>query len=335
DNSKVGSHTAIIPTTAVPQDLSALSDDEKLLYDLLVKSLLRIIYPKAATEQTKLEIDAGGNIFKASGSVIKNNGWYVVDAIPEKKKVLPIVELGDTLPGTYDVTKGETEPPKRYTETDLIAAMELAGQKLDSEEARTLMKLQKKGLGTDATRTAIIKGLFDKSFIMKKGKSIIPTDKGIFLIDTLKVCGIKSPALTGEWEMRLNEIAEGRTAYNDFVNDIESVTREWFACIRDSSGEKFVSESEKKMLCPFCKKPVFKGRYGFSCSGYKEGCKFQVNYEVLGKKITESQFLMLVTSGKTGIIKGFIGKSGNSFDAVLKINHEKKSIDFEFSGGKK
>ena len=100
--------------------------------------------------------------FKATGSVITNNGWYAVDAKPQKKNVLPALAVGDKLKGEYSIKECETEPPKRYTEADLLAAMELAGQTIEDEEIRTLMKMQKKGLGTDATRAPILKGLFDR-----------------------------------------------------------------------------------------------------------------------------------------------------------------------------
>jgi DNA topoisomerase-3 len=338
DNAKVGSHTAIIPTAAVPNDLSGLSEDERQLYDLLVKSLLRIVYPKAEIEETALEIDVDGNIFKASGSVIKNNGWYAVDALPEKKAVIPNVSEGDTFRGEYSVVEGQTEPPKRYTEADLLSAMELAGQKLDDEETRTLMKLQKKGLGTDATRHNIIKGLFDKEFMKKKGKSIYPTEKGEFLIETLCVENLKSAVMTGEWEMRLNGIAEAgnnpETAYTAFIAEIKAAAREWFAQIKNSAGERFISENERKMLCPFCKKTMFQGKMSYSCSGYKDEppCKFQVYSVIGGKKITETQVLMLLASGRTGIIKGFTGqKSGKVFDAALKIDREKKAVVYDFA----
>ncbi len=231
DDSKVDSHPAIIPTMNVPVSLSELSNDEKLLYDLLAKSLIRIIYPKAELEDTTVIIDVNNNNFKATGSVITNNGWYTVDAMPEKKTTLPPIFENDNYSGSYELKKGFTEPPKRYTEPDLITTMETAGKSLDDEEARTLMRLKNKGLGTAATRAAIINALFIREYIAKKGKSIYPTEKGIFIIDNLPVNDLKSAELTGEWEKRLHDISIGKENYNQFIHDIEQTVRNWYDII--------------------------------------------------------------------------------------------------------
>lgn len=129
DDSKVGSHTAIIPTTKVPDNIE--DEDEKKLYALIAKSIIRIIHPKAEIDNTTILIDVEGkHTFKASGAVIAVKGWYTVDALPENR-MLPVLTEGQQLEGKYDLKKGETQPPKRYTEAELLAAMELAGQKLE------------------------------------------------------------------------------------------------------------------------------------------------------------------------------------------------------------
>ena len=330
DDKKVGSHPAIIPTVNVPGNLSGISDDEKLLYDLLVKSILRIIYPKSELDETSVIIDVNNNKFKALGSVITNPGWYAVDAMPESKKTLPNVEKGIKYPGTYSVRKGETEPPKRFTEATLLAAMELAGTNIEDEEIRTMMKLQKKGLGTDATRVAILKGLFTKDYLSRKGKSIIPTEKGIYLINTLPVDEIKSANLTGEWEKRLNDISLGKASFDEFIVKIKETTKQWYGIIAESSSKQFVSDKDEKMICPLCGKKINHLKWGYGCTGYADGCKFSINNEICGKKITENQAVSLITKGKTNIIKGFTGKSGKSFDAALKLDRTTGKISFEF-----
>ena len=334
DDKKVGSHPAIIPTVNVPDDFNNLSDDEKTLYDLLAKSIIRMIYPKAEIDDTTAIINVNGNNFKSSGSIIKNQGWYAVDAIPDKKKVLPQISQGQELNGEYKLKKGETEPPKRYTEAELLNAMELAGQKIDDEETRTLMKLQKKGLGTDATRVPIIKSLFDKEYITKKGKSIYPTEKGIFLIDTLPVKDIKSADMTGELEKTLNDIALGKSDYNAFIEHIKKLTKEWYNIIVKSEKSAFISENDKNMICPICKKKINTFDWGYSCSGYKEGCKFRISKNICGKKISESHIAMISKKGETNLIKGFKSKSGNEFDACLVLNKEKGTIEFKFADKK-
>lgn len=329
DDSKVGSHPAIIPTTNVPDNLNGISEDEKMLYDLLVKSVIRMVYPKANVDETSVIIAVNGNNFKANGSVIVNNGWYAVDAMPENKKQLPNLNENDVLSGKYEVKKGETEPPKRFTEATLLAAMELAGANVEDEEARTLMKMQKKGLGTDATRVAILKGLFQRGYLERKGKSIIPTEKGIYLIDSLPVEELKSAELTGEWEKQLNDIALRTKDFNQFVDELKSTAREWYNAVAHSTADKFVSENDSKLICPLCGKKLNKMQWGYGCSGYKEGCKFSVG-EICGKKITESQVISLITKGKTSVIKGFTAKSGKKFDAALWLDKNTGKINFEF-----
>lgn len=337
DDNKVGSHPAIIPTVNVPDNLDDLDEDEKALYDLLCKSLLRMIHPKAEIDDTTAIITVDGkHNFKATGSVITKDGWYAVDARPEKRNVLPMLKKDMQLDGEYELIKGETQPPKRYTEAELLAAMETAGQKIEDEEARTLMKMQKKGLGTDATRVPTIKALFDKDYLAMKGKSIYPTERGMFLIDTLPVPDLKSAEMTGEMEKRLNDIALGTADYDAFLQYINEQTAAWYHEIAASQSTKFVSEAEKKMLCPCCGNPLRKLNWGYGCTGYKEkGCKFHIRLQIAGKKITENHVILICQNGRTGIIKGFQSKSGNSFDAYLVLNKEKQELEFKFPDNKK
>ena len=329
DDSKVGSHTAVIPTESVPNNLAGLSEDEIKLYDLLARSLIKIIYPKAEYDDTTAKIAVDKHIFKATGKIITNEGWYAVDGAAETKSLPPLSE-GQELQGEYKVTEGETEPPKRYTEAELLAAMELAGQKLEDEEARTLMKLQKKGLGTDATRGPILKSLFDKEYLAKKGKSIYPTELGMYLIKCLPVKELKSAAYTGELEKQLNNISLGKSSYDKYIAFIKQKTAEWFKLIAESEGSKFTSSAEQQLICPFCGKPLIKLDWGYSCTGYKDGCKFHVNKKIAGKSITENQVIMLCKSGRTAIIKGFKAKSGSTFDAYLTVDKEKQEVSFQF-----
>ena len=330
DDSKVDSHPAIIPTMNVPKSLSEIpSEDERQLYDLLVKSIIRIVYPKAELEDTTVLLDVNGNSFKATGSVIINNGWYAVDAMPEKKATLPPISEGESYPGKYELKQGFTEPPKRYTEPDLISAMETAGKNLEDEEARALMKAENKGLGTAATRAAIINSLFARGYLTKKGKSIMPTEMGEFLIDKLPVSDLKSPEMTGQWEKRLHDVANGKEDYHAFVSAMEQTVRDWYAMIASSSSEVYATK-EQQLSCPFCGAKVIKGKFGYFCSAKKEtGCPFSIG-EICGKKITDSQALRLIEKGKTTLIKGFKSKAGKEFDAYLVVDKTEKKIKFEF-----
>lgn len=207
--------------------------------------------------------------------------------------------------------------------------MELAGANIEDEEIRTMMKMQKKGLGTDATRVSIIKSLFDRNYIERKGKSIIPTEKGNFIINTLPLEEIKSAELTGDLEKKLNDIYLGVVDFDDFINEIKETTRTWYNVIAKSDGKVF-EKNENKLICPFCGKNINTFKWGYGCSGYKDGCKFSFNNEICGKKISETQANSLITKGKTALIKGFKGKTGKEFNAKLILNKKEFKIDFEF-----
>ena len=336
DDSKVDSHPAIVPTMNVPKSLSDIpSEDERQLYDLLVKSLIRIVYPKAEIEDTTVSLDVNGNTFKATGSVITNNGWYAVDALPDKKATLPPVSEGESYQGKYELKQGFTEPPKRFTEPDLIMAMETAGKHLEDEEARALMKAENKGLGTPATRAGIINALFHNGYLAKNGKSIMPTAKGIFLIEHLPIEELKSPEMTGQWEMRLHDIADGKEDYQAFVSAMEQNVRKWYATIAAYTGDKFISKENKPLSCPFCGAKVIK-KNGYFCSAKRAtGCPFSVSQEICGKKISDSQAIRLIEKGKTTLIKGFKKKNGTGeFDAYLVVDKTAKKIKFEFPAKK-
>ena len=329
DDAKVASHTAIIASKSVPDSLDALDSDEKQLYDIIARSLIKIAYPKAEYDDTTVKITVKEHIFKASGKVITNSGWYAVDGKADSKSLPPLSE-GQEIKGIYKLTEGVTEPPKRYTEAELLAAMELAGQKLEDEEARTLMKLQGMGLGTDATREPTLNELYRKEYIARKGKSIIPTELGTYIIDTLPVNELKSAEYTGALEKELNDIALGKADYNEYISRIKAKTSEWFKIIADSETKTFTSTKDEQLKCPLCGKPVRTLDWGYSCSGYKEGCKFSINKKIADKTITESQAIALCQKGKTTLIKGFKSKSGNTFDAYLIYNKADNKISFQF-----
>ncbi len=337
DDSKVDSHPAIIPTMNVPKSLSEIpSEEERQLYDLLVKSLIRIVYPKAEVEDTTISLDVNGNTFKATGSVITNNGWNAVDALPDKKATLPPVSEGESYIGTYSLKQGFTEPPKPYTEADLITAMETAGKHLEDEEARALMKAENKGLGTPATRARIINALFDNGYLTKNKKSVIPTAKGIFLIEHLPIEELKSPEMTGQWEKRLHDIADGNEDYQAFVSSMEQTVSEWYSAVVSSADkEKYVSD-EDTLSCPFCGARVIK-KYGYFCSAKRDtGCPFSVGKEYCRKAISDAQAIKLIEKGKTTLIKGFKKKDGSGeFDAYLVVDKTAKKIKFEFPAKKK
>ena len=295
-----------------------------------------MLYGPAKIERTSVITDVIGQEFLSSGSVILDKGWMIVDNV-SKDDVLPTLTVGEKVSGTYEAKEKETEPPKHYTDKTLIAAMISAGKDLDDEELKKVMNAGIKGIGTEATRAAIIEALIKRGYAERKKKSVIATEKGIALINILPLKEIKSAELTAMWESKLNDIAEGKGDFDKFIKDIELTTKEWCNKINTADNTKSIISSESaesSMLCPVCGKPLVKRNWGWGCSGYKDGCKFSISLTIAGKKLTDRQVETLIKKRKTNVIKGFKSKAGKEFEAMLVLNDENKII-FQFPNNSK
>lgn len=331
NNSKVTSHYAIIPTKDIP---SGLSDDQQKIYDLIARSVIMMIYDAAQIEKTTVITDVNGHEFISNGSVIQKPGWTIIEK-SGKDVWLPPLSIGEVVSGTYKVNDKMTEPPKYYTDKSLVSAMISAGKELDDEELKKYMESGVQGIGTEATRAAIIEALIKRGYAERSGKKIAATEKGIALISILPLQEIKSAELTAKWEYRLNEIANNRDNLNSFIKDIENLTCDWCSKITNSTTEVAAfavsnSAGQTDLKCPICRSPIAKKAWGWGCSGYKNGCKFSINATIAGKKLTDTQVKTLITKGKTPKIKGFNSKTGKKFDAYLTLDENYKVV-FAFS----
>lgn len=261
NDKKVESHFAIIPTGVIPKSLS--SQFEINIYDLICRSVIRMLYGPATVENTKVTIDVAGETFGAKGSVIKDPGWMAVgDA--SKEEFLPLMNEGDVLEGTYELQEKKTEPPKRYSDKTLLAAMLTAGKDLEDEELKKLMADPAVGgIGTEATRAGIIETLINRGYIERKKKSIWATDKGIELIDMLPVAELKGAELTAKWEQRLRNIERGSEDPLVFRRDFEETVKQWTTLVNgmdriqgSSSAPKASSGSRE-----FVKKEKYTGSW--------------------------------------------------------------------------
>ncbi len=327
DNKKVESHFAIIPTGNIPKGLPL---EHKRVYDLICRSVIKMLYGAATLEQTKAVIDVNGESFKASGSIIAEPGWMVVgDA--SKTEILPDLSVGDVLKGEYKLCDKMSEPPKRYTDKTILAAMLSAGKDLDDAELKKLMSDPKTGgIGTEATRAAIIQTLIDREYIVREKKTLRATQKGIDLIQKLPLDQLKSAELTAVWERRLGDIARGTENADVFKSDFESALSDWVNTIKTQVAK--TNQSYANMLdgvkCPLCGKTVHSVEDGFECIAHKDGCKFAIS-TICGKKISEQQLRKLLTDGSTALIKGFKKKDGSKFNAKLKIENGKMAFVYE------
>lgn len=340
DDKKVTDHHAIIPTGVHP---SGISPTENQIYDLIAKRFVAVFYPECKVSNTTVLGKVGTLVFKATGKQILEPGWRVVyeearaetAALKEprevkeesEERVLPTFTEGEKGPHEPFVHKGKTSPPKPYTEATLLRAMETAGKQVEDEEMRELMK--DNGIGRPSTRANIIETLFRRKYIEKNRKNILATQTGMDLIDTIQNELLKSPELTGNWERKIRLIEKGEYKLELFKQELYKMVRELtdeviFNTHRQirvtstplSNPEKVKKEraprvaKEKPAIealkCPKCKSAqLMKGKAALGCSNFKD-CGFKIPFELLGKKLTESQLLDLIQKGKTGIIKGFI-----------------------------
>jgi DNA topoisomerase-3 len=327
DNKKVESHFAIIPTGNIPKGLPL---EQKRIFDLICRSVIKMLYGDATLEQTKVSIDVNGEEFKASGSIIAEPGWMVVgDA--SKTEILPDLTVGEELTGVYKLCDKMSEPPKRYTDKTILAAMLSAGKDLDDAELKKLMSDPKTGgIGTEATRAAIIQTLIDREYIVREKKVLRATQKGIDLIEKLPLDQLKSAELTAVWERRLGDIARGTENADLFKSDFEKTLREWVNIINTRVAR--TAQSYANMLdgvrCPLCRSTIHTTDDGFVCAKHKDGGKFAISV-ICGKTISEQQLRKLLTDGSTALIKGFKKKDGTKFNAKLKLENGKLAFDYE------
>lgn len=234
DSSKVISHFAIIPTGEIPKKLTAA---QKNVYDLIVWSLIRTIYPDAIIEKTSVVTTVDGRYdFQSNGTTIVDPGWLAVN-VKTKETILPALTMGTSYPGTYEGKETKTEPPKRYDDGSLVKAMKTAGKDLDDAEFRAILAdPDVEGIGTDATRAEIIETLLRRGYIERKGKTFYATQKGIDLIHNIPVPDMMSPEFTARMEQNLSKIEKGTLPYPDFLEQVYEQTRDWSSQIAKCKG---------------------------------------------------------------------------------------------------
>jgi DNA topoisomerase-3 len=338
DDSKVSDHHALIPTASRP-DLSKLSPAEQKVYDLVVRRFLAIFYPDARYAVTRVVTAAGGEKFLSQGRVELDLGWKAVygrqeegeaESKDEESQALPqLAESEEVAVQGVEVKAKQTRPPQRYTEATLLAAMENAGRLVEDKEMADTLKAAG-GIGTPATRAAIIERLIQVGYLRREKKNLLPTAKGETLIGLVPK-EVKSVELTARWEEGLKEIEEGQRDFNEWLEGIKNFTTEVVRMAREQEATPG-AEPDREVLgrCPLCGREVMEYPKSYSCSGYKEGCKFAIWKEIAGKKITANQAKELLQRGKTGVIKGFKSKTGKKFYAALTLGEGGK-VNFEFA----
>jgi len=352
---KVTDHHAIIITEQIP-DVAMLSTEEEKIYDLVARQVIAAHYNNAIFSYTTIHslVDKRAE-FISKGKVLMEEGWRKViyhskDNSPtDKDELLPLVHENEQgIVAKANVKKGETQPPNRYSEGNLITVMKTAGKHLeDAELEKVLSKTE--GLGTEATRAGIIGTLKDRNYIEVKINQVFATAKGMLLIEALGESILTSPSMTAKWEQRLSEIGEGNASPKEFMEQVKKLAdkliidankreKEW--AFNQNAVNKITANNpynkrynkEKTVVgkCILCEGSIIDHGTFYGCSNYKTAnCKFSVSKKLLRKTISQSNIKKLLAAGETDLIKGF-KKGEKTFNAHLIWDKKERKINFKF-----
>ena len=305
-------HPAIIITGQVPG--SDLGERERKIFDLIARRTFAALLPVGSDERTTVLTDSGGETWRKKGTAVVTLGWRIATrTLPEAKPDAPEdASDGSAVPPglragqrvtvqNVEILSKQTKPPARLTDASLLALME------------------KHGLGTPATRAAILDTLIRRLYVQREKKRLVSTEKGRAVL-AVAPPALQSPDLTGEWEARLEAIAGGSGDGDVFLQGIRQYTTEVVATVKGQTGQAIGSDLG---ACPVCHQGrVIAGRKGWGCSRWREGCRFTIWREVAGKRLTEAQAKALLAGKTTASIRGFKSKAGKTFSARLKLDKD-------------
>ncbi|RDT01864.1 DNA topoisomerase III [Burkholderia contaminans] len=333
DNSKISDHFAIIPTLQAPK---SLSEPEQKLYDMVVKRFLAVFFPAAEFRVTTRITEVAGHHFKTEGKVLVEPGWLQVygrDAEGADANLVPVQKDEKVKTDEIAAVALVTKPPARYSEATLLSAMEGAGKLVEDDELREAMAA--KGLGTPATRAAIIEGLLGEKYLVREGRELIPTAKAFQLMTLLRGLGVKeltAPELTGEWEYKLSQMERGNLGREAFMQEIARMTQQIVKRAKEYDSDTIPGDyATLETPCPNCGGQVKENYRRFACTK----CEFSIS-KIPGSRQFEIAEVEELLRGKTiGPLSGFRSKMGRPFSAILKLSFddETKNYKLEFDFG--
>ena len=343
DNSKVSDHHAIIPSKG-KLSIDKLTTDEKKVFDIIVLRFISVFYPQYIYNSIKVFAKCKNENFISKGTEIVEKGWTVLYEKFKTKKdepVIPDVKIGDNFViKKAAVIEKKTMPPKNYTEATILSAMENAGKMVEDEELKE--KLKESGIGTPATRAAIIERLISVGYVIRQGKNLIPTEKGENLIAIVPE-ELKSPETTGKWEKGLSSVAKGKMSQERFMGSIERYVR--FLVDNASASntdikfekEEYTKNKKAKRIvsigkCPLCGKKVLENTKAFYCESWKSGCKFTIwknSLEIYGIDIDKTKMRKLLKDKELKNVVMHIPQTGEKGKGTVILTKKDESIRLE------
>ena len=337
DGGKVTDHHALLVTGEKPL---FLSKEDSIVYQMIAGRMIEAFSEKCVKDTATVTAECAGAEFVAKGSIIKQAGWRAVYGEEEKEEtILPGWQEGDTLAlKAASITEGKTKPKPLHTEATLLSAMETAGKEIEDDALRQALK--DCGIGTPATRAAIIETLFKRGYMERCKKSLVPTEKGLALYSVVKTMRIADVAMTGEWEKELARIERGELPVDTFRKEIEAYTKEITSELL--SCDKLFARRDSGCKCPKCGTGSMQF-YGKVVRCDNAECGLPVFRLKANRTLTDDEIKDLLTDGHTKLLKGFMSKQGKSFDAVVAFDGDynttfvfpERKTTKKFSGRKK
>lgn len=340
DDSKIESHSALTPTYKIPKK-DNLTENEFKVYQTVFRRFVAVFCSEECIAQkTQLYIKVGDyEEFVLKGTVILQKGWTKYDDYKGKDKVLPSLNIGDKINIKFFPKQKETSPPKHYTIETLNQYLKNPfrdekklsndSEEDDADEYRAMLNGLE--LGTEATRTGIIDNAIKSGYIDLKKDVYTIIDGGIYLIESLMYMGISMDKYkTSVIGQALKKVFKNELTINDSVKMAKDEIAQVFS-LKETSPENDTYNGfygDKIGACPLCSKDVIKGRYGYHCTGYKEGCNFKISGVICKRVISISKAQELINNYETGLIKGFVSKTGKTFDAKLTLENGKAVFKF-------
>ena len=350
NDEKVTDHHAIIPTRS-EHNLEKMGSDDRRIYDMAVRRFLAVFHPEAVFENTRVEttvMAAGGeekgagHVFRTRGKLLLVPGWRGVydevaaevkaadakaesDEDEETDQQLPrLVQDERVQTRKIESLRRETKPPRRYSDASLLGAMETAGKLVDDDELREAMK--DSGIGTPATRAAIIERLITVGYLERDGRALVATEKGLNVIRLLNEHALTSPGLTGSWEQRLGKIERGEDSRKQFMSDIAGFAQETVRELDETLKDVRIPRA-RLGPCPVCGHEIVENRKGYSCWAREDpGCGFVIWKAKAGKQLPLAVARELIKTGYTAqAVTGFRGRSGRSFRAHLALSQTEEA----------
>lgn len=330
DNTKISDHFAIIPTGVAPKNLS---EPEQKLYDLVTRRFMAVFFPPAEFLVTTRFTEVSGHQFKTEGKVMTNPGWLAIygkDTTGDDKdgaNLVPVAKGEKVLTDKVTANGLVTKPPARYSEATLLSAMEGAGKLVDSDELRDAMA--GKGLGTPATRAAIIEGLLTEKYLIREGRELIPTAKASQLMTLLRGLGVNeltAPELTGEWEYKLSQMEKGKISREEFMREIAQMTQIIVKRAKEYDNDTIPGEyATLQTPCPNCAGVVKENYRRFACTK----CDFSMSKTPGSRQFEIDEVEELLKNRTIGPLQGFRSKMGRPFAAILRIVRDEDINNFK------